>query len=363
MDFRLRYCKDARLRAQRLRQLYCARPQDEIFARIEIPTIALCEFARRLAAGYTSQPDIAERVAFWDGMLAERAAVSDDSIPSAYLSEMDQGLYGGIVGGKVQFMAHPENGWISSMVSPILQDWAGLERLKIDHEGEWYRYYLRVLESFRELGKGKFGTSHFILIDGLNFLFELFGATRTYLELLDNPAKVREAIEFAYLLNLDVQNKFFEEIPLLAGGTCSNMVEWIPGRVISESVDPFHMTSVDYFEHWGREPVERILARFDGGVLHIHGNGRHLLEAVASLRGLRAIYLLDDLDYPSAFSQLKVLKARLSTIPIVVNVGFAEFLQALNSHRLPGGVLYKVQTAPSVDAANRLMERVREYRL
>jgi hypothetical protein len=296
-------------------------------------------------------------------MLAERTAVSDDSIPSAYLSEMDQGLYGGIVGGKVQFMAHPETGWISSMVSPILQDWTGLERLGIDHEGEWSQYYLRMLECFRESGKGKFGTSHFILIDGLNFVFELFGATRTYLELLDNPAKVREAIELAYSLNVHVQDAFFEKIPLVEGGTCSNMVEWIPGRVISESVDPFHMTSVDYFENWGREPVERILARFDGGVLHIHGNGRHLLEAVASLRGLKAIYLLDDLHYPSAFSQLKVLKGRIGTIPIIVNVDFAEFAGALDAHRLAGGVLYKVQEAPGIDAANRLMERVREYRL
>ena len=56
-----------------------------------------------------------------------------------------------------------------------------------------------------------------------------------------------------------------------------------------------------------------------------------------------------------------MLKARVGTIPIVVNVDFAEFVEALNSHRLAGGALYKVQRAPSVDAANRLMERVREY--
>lgn len=363
MYFPFCYCPDGRARLERLRSLYTERQQDRIFARVEIPILARCEFARQYTAGYTSRPAIEERVEFWDRMLAERAAVSDDSIPSAYLSEMDQGLYGGIVGGNVQFMAHPEKGWISSMVSPILQDWAGLARLGINYEGEWYHYYLRMLESFRESGAGKFGTSHFILIDGLNFVFELFGATRTYLDLLDNPAKVREAIEFAYSLNLEVQNTFFEKIPLLEGGTCSNMAEWVPGRVISESVDPYHMTSVDCFEHWGRDSVERILARFDGGVLHIHSNGRHLLEAVASLRGVKAIYLLDDLHYPSAFSQLQVLKARIGAIPLIVKADFAEFVDALDTRQLPGGVLYKVQRAPGADAANRLMERVREYRL
>ena len=228
MDFRLAYCEDAPFRCERLREFYGARPQDRIFARIEVPTTALREFAEHYPAGPALQPAIDERVSFWDGMLKERAAVCDDSIPSAYLSEMDQGLYGGMVGGKVQFMADPESGWISSMVPPILQDWSGLEALKIDHEGEFYRYYLRFLEAFRESGRGKFGISHFILINGLNFLFELFGATRTYLELLDNPEKVREALNFAHRLNLDVQKKFFQEIPLLADGTCSNMVEWIP---------------------------------------------------------------------------------------------------------------------------------------
>jgi len=351
------------LRIERLGMLYRARPQDQIFARFEIPTAAIADFARRYAAGYTPRPAIEERVEFWDRILAERTAVLDDSIPSAYLSEMDQGLYGGIVGGKVQFMAHPENGWISSMVSPILQNWAELPRLRIDKEGEWYRYYLQELRSFRDLGGAKFGTSHFILIDGLNFVFELFGATRTYLELLDNPAMIGEAVEFAYSLNVEVQERFFDEIPLLGGGTCSNMAEWIPGRVVSESVDPFHMTSIDYFEKWGRDPVERIMGRFDGGVLHIHANGRHLLEAVASVRGLKAVYLLDDLHYPSAFSQLTRLKARLATTPIVVNVDYGEFVPTLNAHQLPGGVLYKVQNTPGADTANQLMERVREYRV
>ena len=150
-------------------------------------------------------------MAFWDELLAERAAIHDDSIPSAYLSEMDQGLYGGIVGGKVQFMAHPENGWISSMVPPILEDWEGFPRLTIDQQSPWYRFYLQELELFREASHGKFGISHFILIDGLNFVFELFGATQTYLELVDHPEKVREAIEFAYRLNVDVQRTFFRD--------------------------------------------------------------------------------------------------------------------------------------------------------
>jgi hypothetical protein len=163
-------------------------------------------------------------------------------------------------------------------------------------------------------------------------------------------------------LNVDVQRTFFQHAPLLEGGTCSNMVEWIPGRIVSESVDPFHMTSVDYFEKWGREPVERILAAFDGGVVHIHGNGRHLLEAVSTLRGLKAVSLNDDLHFAPAFSVLGKLRRRLGDIPVVVRAEFPDFVAALESHQLEGGVLYKVQNVPDGETANRTLDRVRGYR-
>ncbi|MCL5006211.1 MAG: hypothetical protein M1404_06720 [Acidobacteria bacterium] len=362
MNFPLRYCPDGFERLERLREFYEKRPQDRIYARMNVPTEALRRFAERYPNGPTACPDLGDRVAFWDALLAERAAVRDDSIPAAYLSELDQGLYGGILGGDVRFMAHPENGWISSMVPPLLREWSELEKLTIDHKSHWYQFYLRELETFRRAGEGKFGICHFILIDSLNFVFELFGGSRTYLELIDNPEKIREAVEFAYRLNIDVQKTFFEKIPLLEGGTCSNMVQWIPGRIVSESVDPFHMTSVEYFEQWGREPAERILAAFDGGVLHIHANGRHLLKAVSTLRGLKAILLGDDKDFPSAFSELASLKGRTGDLPLVVQAEFPEFLAALDSHRLIGGVFYKVLNVPDIDTANRVMDRVHAYR-
>jgi hypothetical protein len=363
MDFLLRYCSDGWERLERLRGLYEKRLQDRILACMEIPTQALRRFAERYREGPTECPDLEERVAFWDGLWAERATVLDDSVAAAYLSELDQGLYGGIVGGEVRFMAHPDNGWISSMVPPIFKDWSELEKLSIDPSCSVYQFYLRELRCFREAAGGKFGISHFILIDSLNFVFELFGGTRTYLELLDHPDYVRQAVDFAYQLNLDVQKTFFTEIPLLEGGTCSNMVQWIPGQIISESVDPFHMTNVGYFERWGREPVERIFAAFDGGVLHIHGNGRHLLEAVSSLRGLKAIFLGDDKDIPTAFSVLAELERRTADLPLVVQAHFPDFVAALNGHRLPGGVLYKVLDVPDRDTANRVMDRVRAYRV
>lgn len=359
----LAYKPNAEEVLSRLGLLYRRRAPDRIFAAMDVPAPALARFEQEYAAGYCDYPELSARVDFWDRLLSQRRGIEDDSIPSAYLSELDQGLYGGLLGGEVQFMAHPETGWISSMVAPLLDDLSQFDRLRFDPSGPWFRRYLAQLEAFREAAGGRFGVSHFILIDGLNFVFELVGATATYLSLFERPEMVRRAIALAFDLNLKVQNTFFDLVPRLEGGTCSNMVQWIPGRVVSESVDPFHMTSVDCFEQWGREPVERILGRFDGGVLHLHGNGRHLLEAVCTVKGLKAILLGDDRGFPPAVEVLDDLRARAGQMPLVVRVGFADFVEKLDRHDLAGGVFYQVQNVPNVDAANRCMEKVRGYRV
>jgi hypothetical protein len=276
---------------------------------------------------------------------------------------MDQGLYGGVLGGRVQFMAHPETGWISSMVPALIADWSELGSLRFDPAHPWFERYLRQMRLFVEKSRGRFSVSHFILVDGLNFAFELVGATKTYLSLDERPQSVRAAVDFAFELNRKIHQAFFDHVPLLEGGTASNMAEWLPGRIVSESVDPFHMTSTAYFETWGREPAERILACFDGGVIHIHGNGRHLLPAVRTLRGLKAIFLGDDKGFPPAIDVLDSLKRLTGDVPLVVQLEYEDFLDRLSGHRLPGGVLYKVQGVPGAAEANRAMQQVREYRV
>jgi hypothetical protein len=130
-----------------------------------------------------------------------------------------------------------------------------------------------------------------------------------------------------------------------------------------ESVDPWHMTSVAYFEKWGREPVEKIFAQFDGGTVHVHANGRHILEAVSTLKGLKHIWLGDDAGYPPAFEVLAELKGKVGNMPVVCLAKYGEFCQALKDHKLLGGVFYDISDVPDADSANRTMDIVRSYKL
>ncbi len=359
----IRYKRNADSVLRRLSALYDRSAEDQIFASFEVPSPALVKFEREHPEPVCGYPDPHDRIRFWDELLCEAEGLEDDSIPSAYLSEFDQGLYGGLVGGEVRFMAHPENGWISSMVPPLLRDWSEVDTLAFDTSAGWWDLYLDQLRIFGEGAAGKFGISHFILINGLNFAFELVGASETYTSLFEHPDALRKAIDFAFHLNVAVQNAFFQRTASSRGGTFSNMVQWIPGRIVSESVDPFHMTSVACFEQWGRAPVQRIFDRFDGGVLHLHGNGRHLLEAVFSLRGLKAVHLGDDRGFPPAIEVLPQLRARVRGLPLLLHVEYPVFVEKLRRHELSGGVFYKVRNAPDADSANRLMESVRAYRV
>ena len=242
---------------ERLRLLIARKAQDRIFAAFILPTQAMKDFQKQYAGGFSTEyPDPEERIRFWDRHLSERRLIEDDSIPAAYPSEFDQGLYGGILGGDVRFLSLPDDGyvgsgWISSMVPPLLADWSEFERLRFDENSLWYQRYLRQLKLMRDAARGKFGISHLIVIDSFNFVYELVGATNTYLSMYEAPARVREAIEFAYHLNLKIHNTFFDSVGTLEGGTCSWVVPWIPGRIICESVDPFHMTSLRDFENAG----------------------------------------------------------------------------------------------------------------
>lgn len=163
-------------------------------------------------------------------------------------------------------------------------------------------------------------------------------------------------------MNAWVQDQFFERVGPFCGGTCSNMVQWAPGRIVSESVDPYHVTSVDTFEEWGRAPIERMYARYDGGVLHLHGNGRHLLEAVTTLKGLKALYLGDDRGFPRAIDALDALHVRRGAVPIVLATDVDTFQRKLRKRELAGGVLYSIMDPLPAERINEAMTEVRAYR-
>ena len=348
---------------QRLDDFYALRGTDRIYAKMNIPVPALDRYQAETTGGLVEYPDMHRRIAFWDECLSVHTDSEDDSVPSAYPTELDQGLYAALVGAKdVRFLNDPSWGWVSSMTTPFVDDLRTVRSFRLDPDNRWFRLYEEQLRIFAKGAEGKFGISHFTLINGMNFLAEVRGATNAYMDLVDDPEEVQAVFDFAEKLNAWIHGRFFEIVGLTAGGTCSNLGQWLPGRSLGESVDPFHLTSPETFEAWGRAPVEKIFARFDSGIVHLHSNGHHLLESVTSLKGLKLIVFGDEPFNPPVYLKLASLAARRGTMPIWLAIPCEAFAQALARHELPANVFYNVTGVPDLATGNELMREVKRYR-
>lgn len=362
MTATLAYKPNAPQIVERLSALWSRTARDRICAHMMVPSPALLDFARTHEDGPVPYPDPRERIAFWDRCLAPEREVEDDWMPIAYLSEFDEGLYASLIGGRMEFLLHADIGWVSSMCAPCLEDLSRVGDLRIDSAHPSIQRLDRQLAVFAEGARGKFGVAPFIVIDALNFVGEVRGMTQAYIDVLDAPEETAQLMRFACDLNVFVQQRVYDALAGLAGGSFVNMGSWAPGRPVLFSVDAYHMTSPDYFEQWGRPFIQPLLDRFDGGLLHLHSNGRHLLPNVRSMPGLVCVYLLDEAWNPRGYDELEKHHATADGVPLVVDCRYEEFVRDLDAKRLPGNVLYQVRSVPSADEANRAMERVRAYR-
>ena len=372
----LAYKKNAKEAAERLSLLWSRKAQDKIFAHMSVPTKTLTEFAANNVDGTTTYPDPKERIKFWDSYLSEMADLEDDSLPIAYLSEFDQGVYAGALGAPMSYMMHKNVGWVSSMCPPILDDLAHLDEFIAKHVGflpgndgpvrlpalpGTIKLMDEQVKIFADGARGKFGIAPFIVIDSMNFVSELRGATSSFEDTFDYPEQTKRLMDFAYDLNVFIQSRVQQATDTFMGGSFVNMGTWAPGNPILFSVDAYHLARPDFYYEWGEPHLQRLLDHFGGGLLHIHSNGRHLIEHVNSLRGLVCIYLLNEDWSIRAYDELDRMKSLAGDVPILIDCRADEFERDMDAGKLPGNVLYKVTNLPSTNEANRLMGKVRKY--
>jgi len=349
---------------ERLGSFYAGGARDGIFAKMMVVSPTLKEYERFYPEGDIPYPDIRDRAVFWDRLLGEQTELEDDSVPGAYMSEFDGGLYAGLLGSEVRFLYYPERGWVTSMTAPALADFRDWRKLKLDKDGLWAKRFREQINYFKEKSNTKYGIAHFILIDALNLSIELRGGTNMILDVLDYPDELPDYFEFGRELNFWVWDSFFEIIGLYDGGTVSNYGQWMPGRIVSESLDPFHMMSLDYFEEWGRENAEKVFAHYDGGCIHIHqGNGKHLIQPASTIEGIKLIALIDEIwNDDKAYMHMDEYDGLRGDVPVLFTIPHPVFTEMLRKKHLAANCLYNVTNVPDVDTANRLMEEVRNYR-
>ena len=276
-----------------------------------------------------------------------------------------EGVYGAFFGGKVKFSSSDTK--TESVAEPVITDWSQLGSLHFDEDNVWVQRVLDMLRWFVERSRNRFGFSPYCTIDGLNFAVVMRGATNAFMDVMDHEKELRRLFDLGYETNVrywDLQREIIEETNKaviqhdkyveLCGAHAK------PGL----SVDAYGLCAPEVYERIGLEYTQKLIDYYGGGYLHVHSLGHHLIPGVGKLRGLTQLDVGEDPYCDRAFPKIKWAREQTGDTPLTVRCTLEEFTTGLRDKSLPGGVAYYVQEAcDSVDEANRLVDKVRSYRV
>lgn len=300
-----------------------------------------------------------------EAQFADRAEVLDDSLLSCNPNfGYGEYLFGGLLGAELRFYGTDVHTW--SEMTPLLRDWADLDSLHFDPEGLYARKCLQNLRHAVERSAGRYAIGPVLGIDALNLAVMLRGTVPAYLDIYDHPEALRRLMAFGVELNLEflrLQREVVRAHNEQAFGNDSYTALCIENSGMSMSVDAYNLCEARVYREMGLEYHREFLATAGRAYFHIHGDGWHLLDAVASLPGLNCVSLEDDVQgrKPRVFACRADWRRQCGDLPLAMACTMDELREGLDTCSLPGGIMY-LTSAATVSEANELMQKVRAYR-
>jgi len=250
---------------------------------------------------------------------------------------------------------------------PVITDWAQLEELEFDENGEWPQSLLNALRYFVEHATRRYSIRLWELLDGANFVGLMRGTTQLYYDLADRPPEMSALYDLGFTAAcrmFDLKREIVRDHNLSVFQH-QPFYDLAPGYGLPwTDTDAYTACAPRVFAEVGFENKQRILDRYGGGELFIHGLGRHLVPIAVRLRGLTQLHLYDDPKCPTYFSLRNRMRQETHDLPLAMDCELGEFADALAEGSLPGGVHYGVFVPDDVETGDlrRLLQRVRAYR-
>lgn len=300
--------------------------------------------------------------------LEERGAVEDDNLPVVYsILDAGESMVGAMFGQDVHYFHRPRAPAYSG-AEPVLSDYKDLANLRFSLENAWARRFLAIQDYFSEHAEGRFAQHPCLTMDALNFAAEIRGATQAYLDIYEHPEELKVLMETGLDFNIRFQEAQARRTGTYAGGSFNWLGGWVPfPGSVSLSVDAYVICSVRNYVELGFDYQRRLIEHFGHGLLHFHCNRADLASEAAKLPNLALFQFGGDTRDPlSELERLPEMRRAVGDIPIMLNCARGEFQARLAAHKLLPNVWYNVVAADesdyfSIDAANRLMEKVRAY--
>jgi hypothetical protein len=299
---------------------------------------------------------------FWEEYLTcrQQNAIDDDSVEVLYPNQYDQGIYGAMFGAEMHFLIQSGWGWASSSSKPFEEKtYKELLALRFDPGNPWLQRMKRDLAYLAERSRGRFDVTTIITIDGFNFAHQIRGM-RLFEDIYDRPDELKALLNLAADINIE----FVEFQRNATAETCEHgsmvLGGHFPGHTVAMSVDTYNMCSSDTYLEFGMPYQQRLIDHFGGGAFHLHGNGRHLLPAMAKLSGFVYVSIHDDGAQVRAFDDRANLGRLAGNLLIGLSCGKQELSKALSERTLVPA-RYHVPCADRHEAQS-LLEQFRNYR-
>ena len=321
-----------------------------------------CPPAQGVERELPSQEEIFD---YHDAAMQGRAQVEDDSLPVAYgCLDWGESGFAAFLGAKTHFYSRGEDGGTYSWAEPLLGDYRDLDFLRLSEDHPYYARFLKTLSYLVQRAEGLFGINAFLRIDVLTHAMELRGSTQALLDIYEHRDDLKHLMQFSQDVNTSVLEREYEIIPLFRGGHFTWNGGWVPHPApVPLSVDPYVYCSGSVYQELGMAFQQRLIDRFGSAIFHIHGYRLDLLALIASMPGVVFAQGLQSGGGLGiiAFDHLSEIKRTAGDLPLLISCSYQQLLAGMRRRSLPGGVLYSVGEVPSVCAANKAMELVRDY--
>jgi len=289
--------------------------------------------------------------------------VLDDSLP-VIAPSFGEGIYGGYLGGTVAF------GSGTSWTQPYITDYDQVESLRYDPHNSYMELAKKCMRYYLDNARDRVAVAAPVGSSAGDTAYLGVGE-RLFVDFYDCPEDVERLMAQLTQFIIDCKEGFWDMGGQHQDGVFYGWMDWwITGRSVMVGADVFCMCSREIFRRFGLPYYQRIIDHFGSGWCHLHNLGLHLLPDLAQLEGLICFEISDDPNVSRrGFLVLDEVRSVLGDIPVQVACRPKEFVDGLERGTLSGNTIYIVCEENygdiknmTVDAANRLMDRVRRYR-
>lgn len=243
----------------------------------------------------------------------------------------------------------------------MMKDDLDFSELKLDRQGKWWEFTIKLLKLAAKESKGKTIPSIGAFGGCGDTLAALRGTDRLLFDVVDRPEQVLAIEEYLMDMWFEVYDVFYAIIHDAAEGSSCWFNLWSPGKFYSAQNDFSYMISPDMFRRLSLPVIKRQTEFLDHSIYHVDGVGAFAhVPALCELPRLQALQILPGAGKPSPLHYMDTLKhVQHAGKNLHISIGCEEVETALS--KLSARGLFISTSCPTEQEARDLLENAKKW--